>query len=188
MSKKSGKKSGSKSGKSGKKSKSGGGGSVRERVKQSSGSIARRLDPGETAEVRFLYELDDSRGWQAHACYFDQKTQRTVYIDDGDNVPRKAEPRDSYFALAFDVKSGSVDVWEFRKTLADELVRFEEDDFGTIRDRNYKIRRRGEGMNTKYSATPQSPSPLTKKMKRARDDNATAVDDVLAKLRKFSES
>ena len=47
-----------------------------------------------------------------------------------------------------------------------------DDEYGSITDRSYKLKRRGEGLDTEYIATPlekESPSDRLKKIKRNSD-------------------
>ena len=138
-----------------------------ERAKQKSSGPTRRLQKGETAEVRFLFEMNHpDNGWKCLTGYFDTEAKRSYFIEDEDDLPKGAEARDSFFAVAYDVNEGTVDVWELRKTLAAALVDLEEE-YGSITDRNYKLKRRGSGLDTKYTVTPLDPSKMGKKHLKA---------------------
>ena len=149
---------------------------IRKLAKRSRSGPIRRLDKGETAEVRFLFEMDD---WGALFGHYDETTKRSSYYESEDDLPVGASPRDSFFTVCYDVVNKSVDVWELRKTLVSDLVECEVE-YGTVTDRNYKLKRRGEDLKTKYSAVPCDKSPMGKKMKEAR---AKAEEEgVLAKV------
>lgn len=158
--------------------------SFKDKAKKKSGGSVRRLGEGETAEVRFLFEMSDSvNGWGSLAGYFDEPEQRSKFYEDAEDGPEGVVLKDAFFTVAIDIEEGSIDVWELRKTLVLALVEYEEE-YSSITDRNYKLKRRGQGMKTKYTATPMDSSPMTKKMNKmievAEGKMASALADLLA--------
>ena len=161
----------------------------REMAKRRVGGPVRRLAENDTVEVRFLFEMEDAvHGWKYLINYFDEEQRRSFFFEDADDVPADAKSvRESYFALAYDVNAEDddpVDVWELRKTMVLGLVEFEEE-YGSITDRNFKLKRRGKGMDTKHTATPMDKSPMSKKVVRARDNVGDRFSDALDSLLSF---
>lgn len=145
----------------------------RSRAKRRAAGFARRLGEGETVTVRFLFEMDDEEnGWGFLLSQFDSEKQRTIFYEDEDDTPEGAAGvRESYFATAYDCddkeRDVPIDVWELRKTLVVKLIEFE-DEYGSVTDRDYKLRRRGTGVDTTYAATPLDAVPMSKKIAKAR--------------------
>ena len=132
---------------------------------------------------------DPNNGWLWLASHFDEERGRTVFYEDEEEIPEDtANVREAYFAVAYDCDDKDrdlpVDVWELRKSLVAALITEYEADYETITDRNYRIRRRGTGLDTTYSATPakEGETPFTKKMKRARDEADGLIMDTLDQL------
>ena len=92
--------------------------------------------------------------------------------------PEAKDIRVAFFAVAYSVQEGTVDVWELRKTLANELAKYEAK-YKTIIDRNYSLTREGSGRyNTKYSAIPLDKSKLPKKaIKQVGLDDEGELDE-----------
>ena len=141
----------------------------------------RRLGTGETAEVRFLRPMDDPLGWRCLFSYYDEEKRRSFFYEEEDEVPAGRDSRESYFALAMDIESGEVEVWEIRKTMAGGLADFD-DEYGGITDRNYRLKRRGEGLDTKYTSTPMDKSKFTKGMAKAKNKNSDKLVSVTDRL------
>ena len=162
--------------------------SFKDKAKKRAGGAVRRLDKGETAEVRFLFEMEggEDGGWNTLVSYFDEDEQRSKFYEDEDDVPDGEVGKETYFGLAYDVNKKSVDVWELRKTLVLNLIEYEEE-YKTITDRNYKLKRRGEGFKTKYTATPMDSSPLTKRMQKARDEAEGKLAEALSTLLSYTD-
>jgi len=142
------------------------------------GSGCRRLEQGESVVVHFVYEFTNSDGWRRLYRYFDEKEQRSVYLTDSEDAPEGVSCSGSFFGVGWDVKEKRLDVWELRKSLAKELIEFEEE-HGSIIDRPYKLQRRGEGKKTRYRALPQEPAGLSKKTKKAVANSADMLSEVL---------
>ena len=142
---------------------------LKERAERSRGGPVRRLAEKETAEVRFLFPMtEESGGWVALDSYFDTESKRFFYFEDSEDIPAGKNIREAFFTLAYDVDSGSVDIWELRKTLSKELSKFDTAYKG-ITDRNYQLSRTGTDMNsTEYTAVPMDPKPMGKKMLKAQ--------------------
>jgi len=161
---------------------------LRERALRKPAGIARRLGEGETVTVRFLFEMDDEdNGWRWLASHFDEQKGRTIFYEDDDDIPEgTANVREAYFAVAFDCddkqRDMPIDVWELRKSLVSKLITEYEEEYETITDRNYKLRRRGTGLDTEYSATPMDAAPMSKKMKRAQKEADGLLLDKLDQL------
>ena len=137
-------------------------------AKTKRGGPVRRLGKGETATIRFLFSMEDEDdGWRYLISHFDEELRRSVFFDDADDVPSGAKIREAYFAVAYDVDKATVDVWEFRKSLTAELAEYD-DEYGNITDRAYRIKRRGDGLKTKYTATPLDKTPMTKAMLKGK--------------------
>ncbi len=150
----------------------------KERAKARASGPVRRLGPGETAEVRFVSEMSDeegTEGWAFLHSHYDADERRTSYYRMGE-APAGSDVRDAFFCLAYSPDTG-VEVWEIRKMLAVDLVDAEEDR-GTICDRNYKLRRRGEGLETTYKAIAMDASPEPKKLTKLRASGA--LDSMLS--------
>ena len=159
--------------------------SLKELIKASNNGPVRRLQNNEVAEVRFLYEMedesDDGRAlWTALGSSWDAGNKRTTYVELGDG-PRNPDIREGYFTAAYDAETGEVHVWELRKKLARTLADFEEE-YDTICDRNYKLKRKGEGLETEYIATPMSPAPMSKAMKKAKSKSQSLLDDAIDRI------
>ncbi len=162
---------------------------IRERALRKPAGIVRRLNEGETVTVRFLYEFGpDSPGWGWLASAFDEDRGRTAFFEDDEDIPPGTKNvRESFFAAAFDCEDKNrdlpLDVWELRKSLVEKLVEYDAE-YGSITDRNYKIRRRGTGLETTYAATPMDARPMGKKMLRAQKEAdgmlADRVDQLLS--------
>ena len=161
---------------------------LRERALKKSAGIVRRLNEGETVTVRFLFEMDDDdNGWRWLASSFDEERSRTVFFEDDEDIPPGTKNiREAYFAVAYDCDAKDrdlpIDVWELRKSLVSKLITEFEEEYGSITDRNYKIRRRGTGLETTYAATPMDASPMGKKMIRARKEADGILADRLDQL------
>ena len=123
-----------------------------------------------------------THGWQYLVSHYDEDTRRSYFYEDEGDLPEGVKnPRESFFALAYDVESDIVHVWELRKTMVVELIEYEEE-YGSITDRNYKLKRRGEDINTKYTATPMDKCDMTKKVVKARGNVGTHLSDALESL------
>lgn len=148
--------------------------------RSSSTGIIRRLTSGEVLTVRFLYEMEDEVGWCHLWGYYDEDLKRTIYID---KQPTKEQRRkriykDHFFAVAIAEDTGEAHVFELRKSLAISLNEHEVE-YGSISDRPYKLRRKGEGLETKYSSTPLDKSELTKEEKKVRKGTQDLLDQAM---------
>ena len=154
---------------------------------KSGSGACRRLGKGETANVRFLYEVDaeGAPGWRTLSVFFDEEAQRSFYFESDNDAPQGATPRTAFFAVAYDVDTKETNVWEFRKSLVQELNEHRLK-YGTITDRNYRLRRMGEGLQTKYRADDGDEQPMSKGMKKAQDKNSSLIEEVLDELLEYA--
>ena len=103
----------------------------------------RRVAKGANPVLRFLYPMsDEENGWNYLMMEFDSESRRSNYYE-VDSAPKKA--REIFFAVAYDTEAKTVDVWELKKSVVKQLSDYD-DDYETITDRAYKIRRRGMGL------------------------------------------
>lgn len=139
-------------------------------VKSSKGGMITRLTKEvPTLEVRFLFEMEDgSPGWEEVPGYWNKKKNRSEYVEDEKDIPSKYKLRENYFAVAWDVKEKKVILIEMRKLLVQDIVEAEEE-YGNITDRDYKLKRRGQGRDkTDYTALPTKKYKMTDEMKKAK--------------------
>ena len=139
---------------------------------------ARRLGKDEAVVIRFAGEMDDTSCWAFLHSEFDQEASRTLYAIDEDEL---GEPRPAFFAVAWSNDTQELEVWELRKSLVAKFVEYEEE-YKTLTDRAYKIRRKGEGLNTEYSATPVNIKLSAKKIRAAHLEDPEILTDALDKL------
>ena len=160
--------------------------SLRDAARSSGGGICRRLEANETATVRFLFELGDGDdGWSYLQRVYDSSDQRSYYYMASEKVSGAGK---AFFAAGIDVDNDSVEVWEIRQTMMAALIDHEEE-YGTITDRNYKLRRRGDGRKTEYTAQPakQTDKPTKKAIFKARNEATGMLHEALETLLSFSE-
>lgn len=163
--------------------------SLKDLVAQGSTGAVRRVKEGETAEVRFLFEpsdqSDDGRDlWVVLGSYWDEELKRSIYVELDDDYKSDAsvKVRKNYFTVAYDTESQTVNVWELRYKLMQSLSNYEEE-YDTITDRNYKLKRKGKGIaDTDYIATPLAPKPMNKKMEKAKRECQGMLDAVIEQL------
>jgi len=155
---------------------------------KSNAGVCRRLAKGETATVRFLYEVEDEDmpGWDTLSVFFDEEAQRSFYFESANDAPEGTTVRTAFFAVAYDVETKNTEVWEFRKSLVQELNEYRLK-FGNITDRNYRIRRTGEGLNTKYRADERDKQPMSKGMQKAVANSKNLLEEVLNELLEFAD-
>ena len=147
----------------------------------SSGPVS-RIKESQSVSLRFLFDLDDGRGWEVLNYYFDREDQRSVFLTEGERPPGGQQVRTGFYAVAHAEDTGETTVWELRKSVFQQL-RDCYLEFGTITDRPYKISRKGSGKNsTEYSAIPLGEAPLSKALKRERKENETKLAEVIELL------
>lgn len=135
---------------------------VKKSLKKSGSSKVKIVPKEGSLTVRFLDEPEDFHGYYEHyvngeyrPCVTDECEGCTS--DDPDEQRRMFR----YLANAYVVDDQKVMVLKLPKTLVEALMVYHEKYDGTLRDRDYDLRRTGSGQNdTKYFAAPDSPTKL----------------------------
>ena len=162
---------------------------IKKKLAESSRGMIRRLKEGERTEVRFLFEMEDGDGWASLFSLYKPKEKRSYHSPDKEDLEemkrKKEKVRESWYAIAYDVKKKRVEVWELRTTMLEKLNALDEE-YGTLTDRNYRLKREGQGLDTDYTPVPMDKKKMSAKMEEARDKAAKdglmskAIDYVLA--------
>ena len=159
----------------------------REAAERSAKGPARRLNKGESTEVRFLFELgDEVHGWRYLASYYDPEKKRSFFFEDDEDIPAGKDLRETFLAVAYDVEKGAVEVWELRKTMIQKLLKCEAE-YKTVTDRNYRLKRTGDGLDTEYDPIPLDSKPLTKKMEKAKNKAEDILQEAVERLLSYAE-
>jgi hypothetical protein len=175
-----------------------------ERGPKGGGSRFLKLDDGESVTIRFLQELDETgknydeeRGvaigfyehmnpddWtQAFKCTADTEGKCAGC----ERAPANKKWRSKGRLLANVVVRGDTDEVKIfgtglsSKGLAPQLVDFS-NDYGSLCDRDYKMTRRGSGIDTTYTLLPRDVSPFTK------DDKSHELVDLNGIVRNLTYS
>ncbi len=111
--------------------------------------------------VRFIQEPEGN--WEAFKEVFDQTRRKSYPVPPDESMPGYPDPDDRvstrYLANAVDVESDRVIPIQLPKDLANQLfVRYER--YETLCDRDYELFRSGEGLDTVYGCTPDSPTAM----------------------------
>lgn len=105
--------------------------------------------------VRFLTELDEFRIYDE--CWSDIKRTSFPFVEglvEGVDYTRKSTVG---LANAVDTETDKVIALQLKTSVLNSLViKFEK--YGTLMDRDYEIARYGEGLDTTYDVTPESPA------------------------------
>lgn len=108
---------------------------------------------------RFLEEPEE---WVSFQEVFDQVKRKSYPVPD-EGMPGYPNPDDRvstrYLANFVRAEDDRVIPIQLPKDLANQLVvRYEK--YGTVTDRDYELFRSGEGLDTVYGCTPESPTPM----------------------------
>lgn len=106
--------------------------------------------------VRFLTEPEE---WFGYYEYWNDESRNFCPMAVGEVLPDGAKPSFRYLACVVEVETDRVIPIKLAKTAANSLI-LKYDKFGTMTDRNYELQRHGEGLDTTYDVTPDSPSKM----------------------------
>lgn len=127
--------------------------------------------------VRFLTEPTE---WGYYDSYYSKKEQRSIHIEEGERPPRGAKISRRYLANVLVIhESGDpeVKVVEMAETLGKSIyTRWAKSRSGTITDRDFELIKTGEGLQSRYSASPESP---LKRPLRQYDDELVDIEDLI---------
>jgi len=112
--------------------------------------------PADGLTVRFLTEPEE---WFGYHEYWDDSAKTFVPMVEGEILPDGAKPSFRYLANALDVENDRVIPLKLAKTAANVLI-LKYDKYDTMMDRNYEVQKHGEGLDTTYDVTPDSPSKM----------------------------
>ena len=131
---------------------------LRESLKKGGSSLNTFIKnvPSEGITVRFLSEPEE---WFGYYEYWNDESRNFCPMAVGEVLPDGAKPSFRYLACVVDIESDRVIPIKLAKTAANSLI-LKYDKFGTMVDRNYELQRHGEGLDTTYDVTPDSPSKL----------------------------
>lgn len=142
---------------------------LKKNLKKGSGSFIQFIPKEGSLTVRFLQEPEE---WVAFTEVYDPTLRRGYPLPEegmpgyDDDLRRSSR----YLCNALDVENDKVIPLQLPKTLVNQLVvRYEK--YDTICDRDYELIRDGEGKETTYMASPESPSArkVTKYMNQLID-------------------
>ena len=133
--------------------------------------------PSEGITVRFLTEPEQ---WFGYYEYWDDVAKNFVPMVEGEILPDGARASFRYLASALDVDSDRVIPLKLAKTAANSLI-LKYDKYDTMMDRNYELQKHGEGLDTTYDVTPDSPS----KMNLAKYEGVD-LESILVSARKMA--
>jgi len=133
--------------------------------------------PSEGITVRFLTEPEQ---WFGYYEYWDDVAKNFVPMVEGEILPDGARASFRYLASALDVDSDRVIPLKLAKTTANSLI-LKYDKYDTMMDRNYELQKHGEGLDTTYDVTPDSPS----KMNLAKYEGVD-LESILVSARKMA--
>lgn len=136
--------------------------------------------------IRFLQELDDGLSYKFHSSFTqgvneicaEQFGDDCIYCDSKDDSI-KDEIR--YIWSVYDYDSNSVKIMMFKVSRATPVESFIElaDNYGTIIDRDYTLKKNGTGTDSSYSVVPSDRSPF--RNKKAKAFSQSQVEDILRK-------
>ncbi len=126
-------------------------------LKKGSGSqYLTRVPSEESVTVRFLTEPEEWYGYYEH---YDAIRKFYPCSDDCPGCTEGDRPSGRYLANALDVAENRVVPLVLPKSAVSSLVKKHEK-YGTMLDRDYEISRSGQGFDTEYDVTPESPTRI----------------------------
>lgn len=131
---------------------------LRESLKKGGSSLNTFIKnvPAEGITVRFLTEPEE---WFGFYEYWNDEGRTFVPMAQGEVLPDGAKPSFRYLTQALDIENDRVIPLKLAKTAANSLI-LKYDKFGTMIDRNYELQKHGEGLDTTYDVTPDTPTKL----------------------------
>ncbi len=131
---------------------------VKDSLKKGGSSLGTYIKnvPADGITVRFLTEPED---WFGYYEYWNEESRSFTPMAVGEVIPDGVKPSFRYLASAVEIESDKVIPLKLAKTAANSLI-LKYDKFGTMMDRNYELQRHGEGLDTTYDVTPDTPSKL----------------------------
>lgn len=115
-----------------------------------------RVPADASITVRFLTEPEDWYGYYEH---YDAVRKFYPCSDDCPGCTEGDRPSGRYLANALDVAEGKVIPLVLPKSMVSSLVKKHEK-YGTMLDRDYELSRSGNGLDTEYDVTPESPTKM----------------------------
>lgn len=150
---------------------------VRDDTKRQSMGGGLQSTPKDGVTIRLL---TGPEGWARFSEYYDEDAQTFVPVVEGDTLPAGSRPSIRYVANALwqseGAMQGKVVAFKMPKKVAIMLLNKMEK-YGTLTDRDYEITKMGEGMNTDYDVTPESPSKVNLKKYELLDLEEKLVEE-----------
>lgn len=134
--------------------------------------------------VRFLIELEDGYQFQFHSDFNTNVNALCTDPEEHEDCPYcKDEIKlvDHFIWPVWDYDSNSVRLLNFKASGVSPVPAFIEmyEEFGTIMDRDYKIKKVGKGMGGSYVVTPMDKEKFTNK--KAKVPNQKQIEQILLK-------
>lgn len=120
-----------------------------------------RLKPGESRTVRILTPLEEIISVYEHTEQFDGRWKTVTCLGKNDCPLCHAGKRPSFrsYLVVLDREDNRVKIFKASKKVGQTLVALVEE-YGDLSDRDFRISRQGERLDTTYTFLPRDPRPF----------------------------
>jgi len=139
--------------------------SAAKKASKKTGGLVTTIPADGSLTARCLTEPDE---WAGYYEFWSEDDQTYYPVFEGEELPDGARASFRYLLNVFSVDDNKPIVLKLPKTAGATLIAYYEK-YGTLLDRDYEFSKSGSGIDTKYLAAPDSPSPMNIKRYKTTD-------------------